>query len=62
VGLQLRKSYLTPFSYHRFPTQRIAVLAFDIPEPMHEHVMDQQDRAIEKDGFKFLCLRHGDPS
>jgi len=26
----------------------LAVLAFDRPEPMHEHVIEELDRAIEK--------------
>lgn len=29
--------------------QRIGVLGFDTPEPMHEHIIEEQGRAIEKD-------------
>jgi hypothetical protein len=30
--------------------QRIAVLVFDIPVPMHEHVIEELNRAIESHG------------
>jgi len=31
--------------------------ALDAREAMHEHIVKQEDRAVEKDGFKLLCPR-----